>query len=169
MGVEVEHHYYGESWPTEDQSTKNMRYLMSDQALEDFATFRIQWGAQQNLVQNKWILFGCSYAGAMSTWARLKYPHLFYAALGGSSPLLAEADFYQYDQTVAYSLNLQSPECLQRAQQGTKDVQNMLENGQVADVEQLFDTCSPITNYANFMEDVYNPIAFSVQYNESPN
>lgn len=35
----VEHRFYGESHPTADMSTANLKYLSSAQALEDFAYF----------------------------------------------------------------------------------------------------------------------------------
>jgi thymus-specific serine protease len=114
-------------------------------------------------------VWGCSYAGATSTWLKEKYPQLFTAAVGGSSPLLAKLEYYEYDQTVAYSLNLSSPECLARAQEGTAQVQKMAEDpAQVATVGKLFNTCTPIKDVTNFMNQVYNPIAYSTQYNESP-
>ena len=35
----------------------------------------------------------------LAGWARLKYPHLFYAAVSSSSPLRAKLDFPQYNGT----------------------------------------------------------------------
>jgi Serine carboxypeptidase S28 len=48
MVVELEHRYYGESSPVPDLQTANMRFLSTDQALMDFATFRTQFGEQTN-------------------------------------------------------------------------------------------------------------------------
>ena len=44
--VALEHRYYGESVPTEDFSTPNLRYLSSHQALADLANFRVHVAAQ---------------------------------------------------------------------------------------------------------------------------
>eukprot|EP00013_Stygamoeba_regulata_P026716 CAMPEP_0177651036 /NCGR_PEP_ID=MMETSP0447-20121125/12298_1 /TAXON_ID=0 /ORGANISM="Stygamoeba regulata, Strain BSH-02190019" /LENGTH=490 /DNA_ID=CAMNT_0019154019 /DNA_START=38 /DNA_END=1511 /DNA_ORIENTATION=+ len=168
MVVELEHRYYGESSPVPDLSTDNMRYLSTDQALMDFANFRLSSASRQT----PRILTGSCGAVRMpvtSTWLKEKYPQLFTAAVGGSSPLLANLEYYEYDQTVAYSLNISSPECLRRAQEGTSQVQAMAQDpSQVANVQKLFNTCTPIQDVTNFMNQVYNPIAYSTQYNESP-
>lgn len=39
IGVVLEHRYYGESFPTPDLSTKNLRFLTTEQALADEAYF----------------------------------------------------------------------------------------------------------------------------------
>ncbi len=54
--------------------------------------------------KNKWVVFGCSYSGALSAWYRLKFPQKAVASFSGSSPVEATASFYQYDQIVAASL-----------------------------------------------------------------
>jgi len=33
------------------------------------------------------------FAGSLATWLRMKYPHLVYAAIASSAPLVATADF----------------------------------------------------------------------------
>lgn len=45
-----------------------------------------------------------SYPGMLAGWARLKYPHLFHAAVSSSSPLLAQLDFPQYAEVMRDSL-----------------------------------------------------------------
>lgn len=45
-----------------------------------------------------------SYPGMLAGWARLKYPHLFHAAVSSSSPLLAQLDFPQYNEVMRDSL-----------------------------------------------------------------
>lgn len=40
----------------------------------------------------------------LAGWARLKYPHLFHAAVSSSSPLLAQLDFPQYAEVMRDSL-----------------------------------------------------------------
>ena len=46
--------------------------------------------------RNKWVTWGGSYPGMLAAWARLKYPHLFHAAVASSAPMTAELDFQGY-------------------------------------------------------------------------
>merc|ERR1711892_1185849 len=69
---------YGQSKPTEDMSTENMRYLSSRQGLEDLGHFMTAMNAKYDL--STWITFGGSYPGSLSAWVNLRFPHL----VGGS-------------------------------------------------------------------------------------
>ena len=84
----IEHRYYGPSTPNEDYSSENLRFLSSEQALGDIAHFHSQMSEEFKLKDsNKWVSFGGSYPGMMAAMARLRYPHLFHAAVSSSSPL----------------------------------------------------------------------------------
>ena len=72
-------------------STKNLKYLSSEQALADLAYF-IE-AQKLHLKGNKWIVFGGSYPGSLAAWFRLKYPHLAHGAVASSAPLLAKINF----------------------------------------------------------------------------
>jgi hypothetical protein len=65
LSVVLEHRYYGESWPVDDLSTDNMRYLTTHQALADNAYFTkhatfASLGDKENekLRDAKWIHYG---------------------------------------------------------------------------------------------------------------
>ena len=104
--VALEHRYYGESVPTEDLSTRNLRYLSSHQALADLANFRVHVAAQYAAPEGstKWVSFGGSYPGMLSGWLRLKYPHLFHASVSSSSPVRAKLDMQCYNNIVGASM-----------------------------------------------------------------
>lgn len=69
-------------------------YLHSDLALADLAYFIQSINIDYKLPNGtKWIVFGGSYAGSLSAWMRVKYPHLVHGAVSTSGPLLAKIDF----------------------------------------------------------------------------
>ncbi|VDK17423.1 unnamed protein product [Anisakis simplex] len=107
----LEHRYYGESWPTPDQSTENLKWLTSQQALADLAQFIKTMNKEQKLVNPQWITFGGSYPGMLSAWFRQFYPELTVGALASSAPIGAKVDFYEYLIVVANSLRFFNPKC----------------------------------------------------------
>ena len=110
-------------------STENLKYLSSEQALEDLASFRQFIHSQYKLNDsNKWISFGGSYPGCLSAWFRLKYPHLVYAAVSSSAPVLAKLNFYQYYEVVSNSLDLYSPKCTKSIDKATKTIQELMKS-----------------------------------------
>jgi len=102
----IEHRYYGESTPTgANYSTASLRYLGTAQALADAAAFRRHVSVTLNLSEDAlWVCFGGSYSGELAAWARLKYPHLFHAAVASSAPVTASIDYWGYNPIVAQAL-----------------------------------------------------------------
>lgn len=75
-------------------SSKNLVYLSSEQALADLAEFIVNIQMEYKIPNTtKWIAFGGSYPGSLAAWLRMKYPHLIYASVSSSGPLLAKLDF----------------------------------------------------------------------------
>uniref|UniRef100_A0A0A9XTD3 Putative serine protease K12H4.7 n=1 Tax=Lygus hesperus TaxID=30085 RepID=A0A0A9XTD3_LYGHE len=172
---QLEHRFYGESKPTEDSSVSNLRYLSSEQALADLAYFIEGMNEKYNLTSNnKWIVFGGSYAGSLAAWARLKYPHLIHAAVSTSGPLLAEANFKQYDEVVRESLAASSKQCAANVHQAALTVEQLLKKGDSEDVEKLskmFKLCETLDirnpkDVSNFVSSIAGNIQGIVQYNK---
>ncbi|EDQ91339.1 uncharacterized protein MONBRDRAFT_18115 [Monosiga brevicollis MX1] len=103
--AQIEHRFYGESQPFEDLSVDNLRYLSSEQALADAANF-IQSFLEMNGMpaDTRVVSFGGSYSGALSAFLRTKYPHVVYAAVATSSPVLAKLDYVEYHEVVGRSM-----------------------------------------------------------------
>ncbi|KVI08790.1 Peptidase S28 [Cynara cardunculus var. scolymus] len=72
---------------------------------------------------NPWFVFGVSYAGALSAWFRLKFPHLTCGSLASSGVVLAVYNFTEFDQQVGESAG---PECKTVLQEVTQLVEEQL-------------------------------------------
>ena len=84
----LEHRYYGRSIPGGDLSTENLKWLNSEQALEDIGHFISVISEQFELTgNNKWVTWGGSYPGMMAALARYRFPHAVHAAVSSSSPM----------------------------------------------------------------------------------
>lgn len=171
----VEHRFYGKSHPTADLSVKNLMYLHSDLALADLAYFIQSNNIDYKLPNDtKWIVFGGSYAGSLSAWMRVKYPHLVHGAVSTSGPLLAKIDFQEYFSVVADVLKKSSQKCLDTLAEANKQVHILLHHvaGQQR-IQKLFKLCDPIdpghtkkTDILNLYETLAGNVAGIVQYNK---
>lgn len=168
--VVLEHRFYGESLPggvNGPTPATMLKYLSSQQALADTATFHAYFSQQYNLTSgSQWIVFGGSYSGSLSAWAKLKYPHLYKGAISSSAPVQAELDFYQYFEVVQNSVG---PSCAARLKAGTTAAETLISTpeGRLK-LQGLFNTCTPILDQdvANFFESLSDPIAGIVQYSD---
>ncbi|EFA84445.1 hypothetical protein PPL_02477 [Heterostelium album PN500] len=189
--VALEHRYYGASFATPDISTENLQYLSSDQAskniqrliliisffrLADNAVFRQFIAKQYNVTSSsKWVSFGGSYSGALTSWFRLKYPNLVDFTISSSAPVLAEVDFYQYLEVVQNSLLTTSKgqECVNNIASATQKIQTLLQTSDgLQKVSDLFDLCPPLAtqdDISTFMQSLAGNFMGTVQYNlEAP-
>ena len=174
MIVALEHRFYGDSVPLNDSSTPNLRYLTTLQALADFANFRSSLPSlpgMQTLPSNAtWIVFGGSYSGSLSAWARLKYPHLFHGSLAASAPVHAQTDFPEYFGVVTSSIG---PSCAHAMAAGTAAIESLLNSAAgKAQLQRYFNTCTPIStddDAATFMGNLASVVSGVVQYNRDNN
>ncbi|KAJ9454524.1 Prolyl carboxy peptidase like protein 5 [Diplonema papillatum] len=87
----AEHRYYGESLPFGNQSLstpENARYLSVEQALADYAqVITNEKSTRAGAAGCPVISFGGSYGATLTTFFRLKYPHIVAGGLAASCPL----------------------------------------------------------------------------------
>jgi serine protease 16 len=145
--VALEHRYYGESIPTPDFSTENLKFLSAHQALGDLASFRMYITEQFNLTEShKWVSWGGSYPGMLAGWFRLKFPGLIHAAVSSSAPVHAQVDFRGYDDVVAASTAAPivggSDECVAVIREGHETIGKLLSTSEGRDqLASLFNIC----------------------------
>jgi len=145
MYISLEHRYYGKSLPFAEFTTQNMQYLSSQQALADTANFIDQYN---KTISNPgpWIVFGCSYSGALSSWFRAKYPNSVIASVAPSGPVFAQANFTQYYGQFETSCDLIGyPTCVSAVQSAVSSISQMLSTPSgISQLETIFKTCQPI-------------------------
>jgi len=166
----LEHRYYGQSHPTEDMSTENMRYLSSRQGLEDLGHFMTAMNNKYNLT-GSWITFGGSYPGSLSAWMSLRFPHFVAGSVSSSGPLFAKLDYFEYLQVVADALDTTGPGCNMALTEALTTVEEMVGDADnweyLSSLYKLCDTLdgSNSMDVMSFMELLIDNLAGIVQYN----
>lgn len=168
---DLEHRFYGETHPTPDMSSDNLKFLSSVQAIED-AAFFIQGMIQKfpQLASAKWVSFGGSYSGNLAAWLRVKHPELVSYAVGSSGPVYAEVDFPEYLEVVQNSISSTDAGCAASVTAGFNQVAQLVQTaaGRTS-VKSTFNICQDLDiNNANLMagfwETIYSPYMEIVQY-----
>jgi hypothetical protein len=85
--VALEHRFYGESLPTTNLKSANLKHLNLDAAIKDLAAFQRHMMDKRGF-KGQWVAFGGSYAGTLAAFYREKHPELVAWALGCSAPVL---------------------------------------------------------------------------------
>ncbi|KAL2012780.1 hypothetical protein VTN00DRAFT_305 [Thermoascus crustaceus] len=145
IGVVLEHRYYGESFPTPDLSTENLRFLTTQQALADTAYFAqnvvFEGLEDKNLTAPNvpYIAYGGSYAGAFVAFLRVIYPDIFFGAISSSGVTKAIYDYWEYYEPIR---EYGPRECIKTTQKFTHILDNLLseaKNGNSSLIDQYKD------------------------------
>lgn len=106
IGVVFEHRYYGTSFPTPDLSTKNLRFLTTDQALADITYFAkniVFEGLEAHDLTSPnvpYFAYGGSYSGGFVAILRKLYPQYWFGSIASSGVTYALWDYWQYYEPV---------------------------------------------------------------------
>lgn len=106
IGVILEHRYYGTSFPFNDISVEDARFLSTEQSLADAAYFAqnvVFPGLEtENLTSSStpWIVYGVSYSGGQSAFLRKLYPDVFWGGISSSGVTEAIIDYWRYFEPV---------------------------------------------------------------------
>ncbi|OTF78136.1 hypothetical protein BLA29_012616, partial [Euroglyphus maynei] len=150
-------------------STENLKYLTSEQALQDAANFIEFINDKYGLIRNKWIVFGGSYSGSLAAWFRMKYPHLVAGAIASSAPVQAVLDFEDYLKVVDESLG---EHCVREIKSATDDLSKLIKSkNNWPEIQKKFMLCSPFDgsnplDVSNFFGNLAGNFEGVVQYNK---
>lgn len=164
----TEHRFYGQSRPTNNTSTENLKFLSIEQALEDVAHFiNFIKTNSQKLKNSRVLVSGGSYSATMAVWLRQKYPHLIDAAWASSGPLHARVDFEEYKEVMTESIALVGgEECKAAFSEGFKEMEAIIDSGNFTKLENDFKLCKPLDapiDLPHFMYEISDLVANLVQ------
>jgi pimeloyl-ACP methyl ester carboxylesterase len=154
----LEHRYYGKSQPFSDLSVKNLRFLTTENALDDLADFE-RYAIKKYKLRGPWIAFGSSYSGSLAAYYRSKYPDLVKGALASSAPIMARANFEQLDFDVS---SVVGPACLARIKSVVSELESSLDNTEQFDQYKPVFHASDIQDPADFLAVVADMAADAV-------
>lgn len=177
MLVNVEHRFYGESYPTADMSTDNLQYLSSQQALADLARVINHVKTTMDTTTSPVVTVGGSYPGNMAAWFKLKYPQITVGSIASSAPLTAKTNFYEYMEVVGDAINYFSgPECYNAFSSAAKSVMDFAVGGPGSDgystLAEDFGLCSAMASEKDLqilLSDLMGNVQGTVQYNNEHN
>lgn len=170
---QLEHRFYGKSRPFPSKSVESLEYLNSEQALGDLAEFVGSMNIKYNFqAGNKWIAFGGSYPGSLAAWVRYKFPHLIHASISSSGPLLAKADFKEYNEVVKSSLSYFDKDCVSPVKLANKHLTKLFQDKSGGNIlTKMFRLCAPLDienkdDVSNLAQTLADNFAEVVQYNK---
>jgi serine protease 16 len=109
-----------------------------DMAMEDVVYFtefiRKMDRAAPNL---RFYVVGGSYTGSLTSYFRMKYPHIAQASWSSSAPLNIKNDFKEYDEYVANQLKKVSVECFEHTKQLFDEAEAIIVGGDKAKKDKL--------------------------------
>lgn len=163
IGVILEHRYYGKSFPVPDLTTKNLRFLSTEQALAEIDYFarNVKFaGIDADLTAPKtpWIAYGGSYAGAQAAFLRVTYPETFWGTISSSGVSTAIYDYWEYFEPIR---QYGPPDCIKSTQVLTDVVDKILlgknTTDKVQSLKQVFGLGNITDNrdFANQLTGVY--------------
>ncbi|GAB0098738.1 hypothetical protein DMENIID0001_145270 [Sergentomyia squamirostris] len=163
----TEHRFYGKSRPTNDLSVENLKYLSSEQAIEDLDVFIVNL-FETHGYESSVFLVGCSYSGSLVTWYSSNYPYIVHGAWASSAPIVAITDFQEYYQVAAASINLINSTCYVHMDLAFEEIQNLIKNKNSNVLKSKLNLCSSLNvdiemNVWLFYKQIVNRIGSDVR------
>lgn len=137
----LEHRFYGKSMPFGELSSDNLRFLSLEQAMADMASFirDVVLGSEMAAADTRVLIVGGSYAGAFSSWFRMKYPRFAFASWASSGPVIIKNEFPEYDEYIALQLNRTDASCLSNTKEVLQQLQDIVASGDEQGIQKLRD------------------------------
>lgn len=103
LGIILENRYYGDSYPFDNSTTDNLRFLTTEQTIADNAYFaqnvklpNVTDGNNLTAMDRPWILYGGSLAGAQTAFSLVQYQGLLWGGIASSAPVHIEIAYPEW-------------------------------------------------------------------------
>ncbi|CAJ0566690.1 unnamed protein product, partial [Mesorhabditis spiculigera] len=171
MVFDLEHRFFGDSWPIKSMEYDALTLCTTQQALADIANFITAMNRKFGFSNPRWVTFGGSYPGSLSAFFRAKYPDHTVGAIASSAPVNLKLDFYEYAMVVEDDVTITDPTCpgeIQKAfsqmQQMTLTVQGRNDLNKIWNLDPPFDNSTTKLDITNFLANVYSLFQGMIQY-----
>lgn len=171
IGVILEHRYYGTSFPTDNLTTENFRFLSTEQAMADQAYFaqNIVFPGMEDMnltapAGTPYIAYGGSYAGAFVAFLRIQYPDLYWGSISSSGVTEAIWDFWEYYEA---ERKYAPQDCVQAQEKLINIMDNILRSGDNETIND-FKAAFNATGFT-YNDDFANTMSMSFGYWQSRN
>ncbi|KIV95276.1 hypothetical protein PV10_02949 [Exophiala mesophila] len=141
LGVILENRYYGESFPFENSTTDNLRFLTTEQTIADNAYFaqhvkfeNVTGGDNLTADTTPWILYGGSLAGAQTAFSLVEYEGLLWGGIASSGVVHAVHGYPEwYDPIQTYG----PQDCITRINNIVDKADKLIETNNTAAIQQF--------------------------------
>jgi hypothetical protein len=141
LGVILENRYYGESWPFDNSTTDNLRYLTTEQTIADNAYFaqnavfpNTTGGDNLTADTTPWILYGGSLAGAQTAFSLVEYEGLLWGGIASSGVVHAVHGYPEWYNPIQIN---GPPDCISRINNIIDKVDYLIETNNTEAIQQL--------------------------------
>lgn len=152
-------------------SVENLRYLNTPQIVADVAHFiefiKSTYPSANNASV---ILIGSHYSASLAVWTQQRYSHLVDGVWASSAALRSEVNQISFKEVVGAVYRTEGgPECYDVIDNAFNEMEEMIQNGQVAELQYIFAMCEPIDldnemDIALFFEFVSEILGIIVQF-----
>lgn len=141
LGVILENRYYGESYPFENSTTDNLRFLTTEQTIADNAYFaqnavfpNLTGGDNLTADTTPWILYGGSLAGAQTAFSLVEYEGLLWGGICSSGVVHAVHGYPEWYNPI--QINGPS-DCITRINDIVDKIDYLIETNNVQAIQEL--------------------------------
>ncbi|CAJ0610146.1 unnamed protein product [Cylicocyclus nassatus] len=156
---DLEHRFFGDSWPIKNMNFDSLSLLTTEQALADLAYFITSMNQKYGFNNPRWVTFGGS------------YPEWTVGAVASSAPLNLTLDFYEYAQVVQDDLTITNKDCPVYVEQAFQEMKNLSTTtagrqklNKIFNLQPPFTDNSTALDITNFFANVYNVFQSMTQY-----